>query len=73
VANTHACPYKFCRVIPSTCPLRIIRAASIPWITAHAVSVVLGPCIAHTWKTSALLLTADVDTPRDGKLVSIGN
>ena len=29
-AKTHACPCRFCRVIPSTWPLRIICAASIP-------------------------------------------
>src|SRR5579872_3188024 len=40
-------PVQVLFVIPSTCPLRIICTASIPAMTAPAVAVVRGPCMAR--------------------------
>ncbi len=47
IPKTQACPCRFCRVIPSTWPFRIIWAASIPWMMAHAVASVRGRCMAR--------------------------
>ena len=45
--NTHACPWRLYRVIPSTCPFLMMFAAPIPCITTAAVAAVLGHCITR--------------------------